>query len=312
MPKCLVLGANGFIGSHLVDKLAADGYSVRAFGHFHPSEAKFSSSANVEVFQGDYLNKFDLQAALKDVDIVFHFISTTTPATAEDNPIIDIDTNIRASVELFQQCVKAHVKRVIYASSGGTIYNSESEMYDETDPTLPVSPYAIGKLTVENYLRYFHVKHGLQYTTFRMANPYGERQPFWRKQGVIPIFLEKACNNESLPVLGDGSMVRDYIYIKDLVEMIVATLHKKPKHHIYNLGSGRGYSVNEVVEAIRKVTKKDIKLDTLPVPSTYARKSVLNINRFMSEFGVEPKTPLEEGVRITYKYIRQELKKRRK
>lgn len=312
MPKCLVLGANGFIGSHLVDSLAKADYEVRAFGRFRSSEAQFLSHPNIELFQGDYLNQSDVRAALKNVDFVFHFISTTTPATAEDNPLIDIDTNVRASVELFQLCVKARVKRVIYASSGGAIYNGDYGIYSETDPTLPVSPYAIGKLTIENYLRYFQTKHGLHYTVFRMANPYGERQPFWRKQGVIPIFLEKICKDEPLLILGDGSMIRDYIYIGDLIEMIVATLRKKPKYPVYNLGSGRGYSVNEIVEAVKKVTKKEPKIESHPAPSTYAHKSVLNINRFVDEFGITPTTSLEKGMRVTYRYIRQELKKRRK
>lgn len=311
MAKCLVLGANGFIGSHLVDELVNEGYEVRAFGRFQSSETKFNNDKRIEVYPGDYLNRSDIEEALKGIDFVFHFISTTTPATSEDEPLIDIETNVRASVELFQLCVEEGVKRVVYASSGGAIYgNNASTVYKETDITLPVSPYAIGKLTIENYLRYFHVKHSLEYTVFRIANPYGERQPFWRKQGVIPIFLEKVYNDAPLTVLGDGSMVRDYIYVKDVAKMIVATLARQPLHSVYNLGSGSGHSVNELISTIESVAEVVVKRHTQPVPATFMHTAVLDIQRYTDEFNIQPETSLEDGMTSTYQYIQQELKKR--
>ena len=108
MARCLVLGANGFIGSHLVDSLVAAGHSVRAFDRFKPAPM-FNHNEAIEIFVGDFLNKYDLTQALKGIEFVFHFISTTTPASAENDPLIDIETNIRMSVELFQACVDAGV-----------------------------------------------------------------------------------------------------------------------------------------------------------------------------------------------------------
>lgn len=311
MAKCLVLGANGFIGSHLVDKLVEKGYKVRAFGHFQ-SQPTFNRHKNVEVFSGDFLNVSDLKTALNGVDFVFHFISTTNPATSENDPFIDVETNVRATIELLQLCASKHVKRVIYASSGGAVYgeNVATEACKEDDNTLPVSPYAIGKLTIENYLRYFNTKFDLDYTVFRIANPYGERQPFWKRQGVIPIFLEKVYRNDPVVILGDGTMVRDYVYVKDVVDMIVATLETTPQHHVYNLGSGKGYSVNELLEVIEKVTGKSPKRHIKPVPSTFVRRSILNVDRFMEEFGIQPAMSIEEGVRATYEYLKESLDKK--
>lgn len=185
MGKTLVLGANGFIGSHLVDTLARRGDDVVAF--IRPgSRPKWQHSKGVEVFYGDFLNRSDLQACLNDVDYVYHFISTSTPATTENDPIIDIDTSVRMSVEFFQLCIDSGVKHVFFASTGGSIYgDNPNPPYSENDQTLPFSPYAIGKLSVENYLRYFKKKYGLSSTIFRISNPYGERQPFHRKQGVV-------------------------------------------------------------------------------------------------------------------------------
>lgn len=310
MARTLVLGANGFIGSHLVDSLVEKGHSVRAFDRFSNEKPKFNDNESIEVVAGDFLNAGQLEEALKDIDYVFHFISTTTPATAENDPMIDIDTNIRMSVELFQLCVKAEIKRVLFASTGGAIYGeggNDNLPRKETDPTLPVSPYAIGKLAIENYLRYFNVKHGLNSTVFRISNPYGERQPFHRKQGVIPIFLENIYLDKPITVLGDGSMIRDYIYVKDVANMISSTFDSEKIDYIYNIGSGQGTSVNELVDVARSVTGKAVSVDYKPMPLTFLHKVVLDSGRFVDDFGIRPKTDLSVGMANTYSYIQDQI-----
>lgn len=305
MAKCLVLGANGFIGSHLVDSLVEAGHSVRAFDRFSSGVVKFKESPKVEVMAADYLNRADLKEALKGVKYVFHFISTTTPVTAENDPVIDIETNIRMSVELFQLCVDAKVKRVLFASTGGAIYGASdhSIAHNENDPTFPVSPYAIGKLTIENYLRYFSTKFGLDYVVYRIANPYGERQPLRRKQGVIPIFLDQVRNDLPLTIYGNGGMVRDYIYVKDVADMICGVFERSHKYNTYNIGSGSGNTLNDIVGAIREVTGKKVKTNHEPVPATFVDKVILDVSRFEDEFGIRPQTPLLEGIRATYEHI---------
>lgn len=310
MAKTLVLGANGFIGSHLVDSLIEKGHTVRAFDRFGNDKPKFNESKNIDIFPGDFLNAGQLEEALKDIEYVFHFISTTTPATAENDPLIDIETNIRMSVELFQLCARANIKRILFASTGGAIYgenDGRGQPHKEVDPTLPVSPYAIGKLAIENYLRYFRVKHGLNSTVFRISNPYGERQPFNRKQGVIPIFLENIFLDKPITVLGDGSMVRDYIYVKDVANMISTTFNDENIGSLYNIGSGLGTTVNDLVEIARSVTSKDIKIEHQPTPSTFLHKVILDSNKFSSDFGIAPTTSIEDGMRKTYKYIKSQI-----
>ncbi|OGL22499.1 hypothetical protein A2707_04200 [Candidatus Saccharibacteria bacterium RIFCSPHIGHO2_01_FULL_45_15] len=305
MVKCLVLGANGFIGSHLVDSLVADGHKVRAFDRFSSGVTKFNTHSSIEIMAGDYLNRADLKDALKNIEYVFHFISTTTPVTAENDPVIDIETNIRMSVVLFQLCVEAKVKRVLFASSGGAIYGASqhSVSHGENDPTFPVSPYAIGKLTIENYLRYFSTKFKLDYTVFRIANPYGERQPLRRKQGVIPIFLERVHDNQPIVIYGDGGMVRDYVYVKDVANMICAMFRRSHEYSTYNIGSGKGNTLNEVVQSITEVTGKNVKVQYEPAPSTFVDRVVLDVSRFETEFNQMPPTSLHDGIRATYEHI---------
>lgn len=305
MSRTLVFGANGFIGSHLVDSLVERGHSVRAFDRFS-TEPKFNKNTAVEIFRGDFLNQADLRQALKDIDYVFHFISMTTPATAEDDPVIDIQTNVRTSVELFKLCVDEKIRKVFYASSGGTIYgeSEQGEKHKETDPLRPISPYAIGKLSIENYLRYFKIKRGLDSTVFRIANPYGERQALHSKQGVIPIFLENIYQGLPITILGDGSMVRDYIYVKDVASMIVDVFEKPNLQEVYNLGSGEGKSINEIIDVAREITGDNITINYKPSPATFVKSSVLDMTRFEDEFHLRAITTLQQGMNLTYKYIR--------
>ncbi len=309
MAKCLVLGANGFIGSHLVDALVTAGHDVRAFDRFS-KDPLFDKSNDIEIFRGDFLNKSDLSDALNDIEYVFHFISTTTPATAENDPLIDIETNIRMSIVLFELCASLNVKRVIFASTGGAIYGEGGDApCSENDKPEPVSPYAIGKLTIEHYLHYFRVKRGLDSVCFRISNPYGERQSLHRKQGVIPIFLENIIKDKPLTVMGDGSMVRDYIYVKDVASMISQMFANETKSNTYNLGSGKGVDISELVHTVQIVSGKTAKIGHMPTPATFVHKVLLDVTRFAKEFKLAPKVGLEDGMRHTYNYIEKEVAK---
>ena len=308
MAKCLVLGANGFIGSHLVDSLVAAGHTVKAFDRPGSAKPRYELNKAVQECYGDFLNMGDIRSALQDAEYVFHFVSTTTPASAENDPLVDVETNIHASIELFQECVASGVKRLLFASTGGAIYGKNSgEACAEDDMPLPVSPYAIGKLTIEHYLRYFRTKHGLDSLVFRISNPYGERQPVHRQQGVIPIFLENLVAGRPLTVMGDGSMVRDYLYVKDLTDILAAVFDKPTKYAVYNVGSGRGLSVNDLVVAIKRVSGQTPKLQHVPVPATFVDKVVLDTSRLWNEFGVRPQTGLGDGLAATLAYVKREV-----
>lgn len=305
MDKCVVLGGNGFIGSHLVDSLVERGYHVRAFDRFS-GKRRFESD-NVEIVAGNYLNKGDLAQAIDGMDYVFHFISSTTPATAENDPTVDIETNIRTSVDLFGMCAAKGVKRLVYASSGGSIYGESDAVHHETDPTLPVSPYAIGKLTAENYLRYFRVKQGLDSVSFRISNPYGERQALGARQGVIPIFIENIIGKKPVMVYGDGSMVRDYIYVKDVANIVADMFNRNLKYDTYNLGSGESESINDILKILSQMHDGEIAVEHKDVPSTFLHKVLLNTDRLKEELPGLQLTSLQDGVQQTYDYIRRRL-----
>lgn len=300
MAKALVIGANGFVGSHLVDALVASGHEVSAFDRFSSDQPTFESSS-VTVLQGEFLSRSDLESAVAGQEIVFHFLSTTNPATAESDPTLDIRTNVAQSVELLEACADAQVARFFFASTGGAIYGPQGKAaYKEDDAALPVSPYAIGKLSIENYLRYFDAMHGLTTTALRISNPYGPRQKPHRRQGLIPIALRQLSLGRPVERFGDGGMIRDYLYVEDLVSMIVQLVGPDLAFDTYNLGSGIGYSVNDVLDSLRRVTGREVAVVERPVPATFVDRVVLDTSRFSAEFGAPTLTRLDDGVRRTW------------
>jgi UDP-glucose 4-epimerase len=304
--KAVVIGANGFIGSHLVDGLVRAGHQVRAFDRFSSRAPTFATDG-VDVRVGEFLSRSDVDMAVRGQDYVFHFLSTTTPATAEADPTLDIRTNLAQTVELLESCVSADVKRFYFASTGGAIYGQQGKgLYSEDDRALPISPYAIGKLAIEQYLRYFKATHGLESTVFRISNPYGTRQHPNKKQGLIPIALRQILAGRPVVQFGDGSMVRDYVYVEDIVKMIVPLVGRDPIHDVYNLGSGVGRTVTEVFDSLRSATGMDFAIETRPTPPTFVDRVVLDTSRFRTEFGDYELTPLDEGVRTTFEEMKEE------
>ncbi|WP_378147480.1 NAD-dependent epimerase/dehydratase family protein [Cnuibacter sp. UC19_7] len=300
MARCVVVGGNGFLGAALVDQLVAEGHEVTAFDRFSAGVVSYRSSTVRQVV-GDFMNHADVAAALEGQQYVFHFVSTTTPASAESDPTLDIRTNLISTVDLLQACVAAGVEHVYYASTGGAIYGDQPGVaLAETVAPLPVSPYAIGKLAIEGYLRYFRAKSGLASTVFRISNPYGPGQRPTKRQGVIPIFLQRLRHGQPVTVLGDGSMVRDFVYVDDVVRMVTGAVGRDTRHSLYNVGRGEGTTIAELLEVIEDVTGLAPAVERTPIPSTFVKTSVLDTARYESEFGPIDYVPLREGVALTW------------
>lgn len=301
MARCLVIGANGFLGSRLTDALVAAGHRVTAFDRFSRGTRAFSST-DLTVVPGDFLSVADLAAVVEGQDDVFHFLSTTTPATVDGDPTIDLRTNVAQSVELLALCARAGIRRLFYASSGGAIYGPRlGASFVEDAPVAPISPYGIGKLAVERYIDYYAATAGLSAVSLRISNPYGTNPNPSKRQGVIPITLNRILRSEPVVRLGDGSMVRDYIHVDDLVRRILRMVDADPRHRVYNLGSGRGTSVAEVLETVRTVVGRDFPVRTAPKPATFVDHVVLDVSRYVEEFGTDDDLSLAEGITRTWR-----------
>lgn len=301
MADSIVIGANGFLGSSLVDELATRGHTVTAFDRF---SRPTTYSAKVRSVTGDFLDSAALASAIRGHEHVFHFQSTTTPASADGDPVRDVRENLLPTIHLLDACVQAGVGTVHFASTGGAIYGDQGmEVMSEHSRTRPVSPYAIGKLAIEGYLAYFSRRHGLNSVTYRISNPYGPRQLANRGQGVLPTFLRQVRRGERVQVFGDGTSVRDYIHVDDAVSMIAKTVDRPTEHAIYNIGSGESTSLFQLLKIIADVTQTTPVVEYLAEPSTFVHRSVLDTSRYVREFGKHDLRTLEEGVTEMWEHI---------
>ena len=298
--KTLVMGGNGFIGSHLVDKLLSEGHEVRVFDKYQELYRK--PLEMVDYHMGDFGNRGLVLEALKGIDTVFHLISTTVPKTSNDDPAFDLKSNVVDTLYLIDSCLKCNIKKIVYVSSGGTIYGNAKQIpIDEESPTEPECSYGISKLTIEKYLALYNHLYGLDYVIVRPSNPYGERQNPSGILGAISVFLGNIARDEPINIWGDGEVVRDYIYVADLVEGIYKAAFTASFYKIFNLGNGEGTSLNQLVQLIKNITNKSFSVK-------YTEKRIfdipiifLNIQRANRELNWVPKILLEDGIEKTWK-----------
>ncbi len=303
-----MLGGGGFIGSHLAEKLLDAGYSVRIFDIRNFSHKNISSLINkLEIVEGDFNNSKDIRSALIDIDYVFHLVSCTIPSNSMINPVFDIETNLVSSVRLLEECVLNNkIKSFTFISSGGTVYGVPKIIpIPETHPLAPLNSYGIIKNTIENYCSLYRKIYGLNCRIFRLSNPYGEHQNPHGLQGVIPVFLNKAITGEEIEIWGDGSVVRDYIYIGDVTEVLTTSLKVVSDDFIFNIGTGEGHSLNDILGVIEKIVNKRINIKYQQARTFDVQVNILDISKIKSVFTWEPQVGLKQGIEKIYNHLLQ-------
>jgi UDP-glucose 4-epimerase len=299
----LILGGNGFIGSHLIDKLLSEGHKVRVFDKYEERYRK--PLASVEYHYGDFGNRGLLTDAVQNIDVVYHLISTTLPKTSNDDPVFDVQSNVIETLFLLEQCVTHKVTKIVFISSGGTVYGNPHKLpVSEDAQTDPLCSYGIAKLTIEKYLMLFNHMYGLNYMILRPSNPYGIRQNSNGIQGAIAVFLGKIARGENVEIWGDGNVTRDFIYIKDLVDGIYKASIRDTHSRVFNLGSGKARTINEILKIIKDVTKTDVNTTFLSKRGFDVQNIFLDITRAQQELAWSPVTSLEAGIEYTWDFIR--------
>ena len=300
--NCLVLGGNGFIGSHLVDRLLAEGHNVRVFDKYEEHYRK--PLTEVDYRYGDFGNRGLLTEALTDMDVLVHLISTTLPKTSNDDPAFDVQSNVVETLFLLEQCITRKISKIVFMSSGGTIYGKPSILpIPENGPADPECSYGIAKLTIEKYLALFNRLYGLEYTILRPSNVYGSRQNPDGIQGAISVFLGRVARGVPIQVWGDGNVVRDYIYIDDLVDAINKAVEMSTPDRIFNIGSGNGVSINKIIEIICQVTKRDKCVEYQAKRIFDVQEIYLDVRRARQQLNWCATTPLEDGIKRTWDFI---------
>lgn len=302
--KCLILGGGGFIGSHLSEALMAQGNEVSVFDRPEARYLVGLQQSGAGIFTGDFLKPNDLSRAISGCDVVYHLVSATVPQTSNENPVYDVETNIVGTLRLLDEARKAHVKKVIFASSGGTVYGIPQELpIKENHPTEPTSSYGISKLTIEKYLHLYSILYGLDYCVLRVANAYGERQPITGSQGVIGAFLDKVLRQEEIVVWGDGSVMRDYTYVHDIVNAFVCAAIYQGEPKIFNIGAGQGHSLNDIIGIIEQIVQQPLRTKYVPGRVFDVPVNVLDISRAKKYLTWQPLTGLLEGISRTFEWM---------
>lgn len=295
--KCVIFGGGGFIGSAIADRLLQDGHELRIFERPRVEPYRqFFEFEKVRWMTGDLLSIHDVTAAVTGMDAVLHLVSFTLPKSSNDDILYDVQTNLVATIQLLNAMLAQNVKRLLFISSGGTVYGVPKYLpIDENHPTNPMVSYGITKLAIEKYLLMYQRLHGIRSTILRVSNPYGPRQRVETAQGAATVFLYRALHNIPIEIWGDGSVVRDYIYISDVANAFAMALTYMGDKSLFNISSATGTSLNELIAKIentlgRRVARQYIESRPFDVPA-----SVLDNTLATQELGWKPYINLEEG-----------------
>lgn len=300
--RILFIGGAGFIGSSLVKEFLKDSkYEVFVL---EPSFANVSrlNGLNVTIIRESLTNVEAVEDILADNEIqtVVHLVSTLIPGSGYDDFNNEFKNMIFPSIKLMEICAKENIK-FVYFSSGGTIYGNRSTMqpFVETDEMAPISYYGWSKQMMENSILFKNRTENLKYLIVRPSNPYGHGQNLHGKQGLVAVAIGKILEDKPVEVWGDGSAIRDYIYIDDLAKVFYQLIDKDVNNETVNLGSGRGYSVNDVLAFLKIITKKDFKIVYENARPMDVSNMVLDTEKMQRLAQVEL-TPMLDGISTFY------------
>ncbi|MDW3698671.1 NAD-dependent epimerase/dehydratase family protein [Enterococcus faecium] len=305
--RIAILGAAGFIGTNLTFNILSQYKNVK-LTLFDRNKKKFQKEIlehdNVEVieFDFDYNGKFD--SIVENQDVVFHLISTTVPTTSNQHISDELMNNVVTTSKLLESCIKAKVKRVIFLSSGGTVYGTDCICpIKEEDNTNPITAYGIQKLTIEKLLHLYKSMYKLDYKVIRLANPYGPYQIPNGVLGAVTTFTQKAINGENIILYGDGSVIRDFIYIDDAIKGIVNIAFDDSDEHIFNLGSGEGTSIKELIQKINEALDLKLNITYKPKRNVDVPVNYLDVSKYENLYGKAQSISLVEGIIKTANYL---------
>jgi UDP-glucose 4-epimerase len=306
--RCTVIGANGFIGTNLCLALLGAGAIVKGCGRTALPRKELAGS--IDWIQFDWTKHDEkLYQAIQNSDVVVHLVSTLLPSPSNLDPARDIHENLIGTMHLLKLCTKARVNKVIFASSGGTVYGPQKIMpIKECTLPNPISSYGIVKTATENYLNLYRHLHSMDFVALRIANPFGEYQ-MPHEQGLVANLMEKALAGKVIEVWGDGSVVRDYIHISSVVEAMLLSINlqnsKAPR--IFNIGSGVGRTVNDVFYAVEAVHGSPLKISYTKSRTADVPENVLDVSLASEHLNWEPSTDWENELQKTYAWVRGTL-----
>ena len=298
LSRILVTGGAGFIGSHIVDDLIKNGYDVTVVDDLSSGKLE-NVNKKADFYCCDIFSKKALEEVFELVhpDYIIHHAAQATVVKSMSDPVFDAQINIIGTLNLLELSKEFKIKKFIYAGSGGTAYGNPCYVpCDENHPVNPISPYGISKHTVEHYLNFYHDQYGLEYISFRYPNIYGERQDPSTEAGVISIFAKQMLQNKEVIIYGNGLQSRDFVYVKDIARAnLLALENNNIPSGIYNLGWGRGTTIDLVYETLKVITRYKKNPINQPERKGEVYRTFLDGEKFRKYTWWQPEVSLSQG-----------------
>jgi UDP-glucose 4-epimerase len=303
--KVLVTGGAGFIGSHVADRLLADGHDVVILDDLSTGHVEHLQP-NARFYQMDLHSPWiDELFRIERPEAVVHQAAQASVRRSVEDPVFDASVNVLGTAALLQASVHHGVRRFLFASTGGALYgDADVTPTPEDYPTLPVSPYGASKLAAEVYLRTFHAMHGLSYAALRYANVYGPRQDPHGEAGVVAIFTRRLLSGEKARINGDGKQTRDFVYVGDVAEANSRALVSDAVGS-FNVGTGIETDISTIFQLLKRLTKSSEPEEHGPPLPGEQRRSVVDARKIEKALGWKPKTSLQAGLDATVQYFRE-------
>ena len=303
MKKILVIGGNGFIGTNVVQYLVQKKYLVGVY------DLSSGSEKGVEYYEGNINDDPNFERILSQYDTIIYLLSAIMPQMSMEDPLSSYQTDIPLLLIVLEACKKNNIKRVIYASSGGTVYGDSNIPNQEDKVTNPINHYAICKLTCEKILCLYNSLYNMENVILRIANPYGIGQRLESGVGAVTIFTKSIISYSKIRIYGDGENIRDYIDVRDVAKMFECAIrwaYEKQVPPIFNVGSGKGYSLLQLIEIISNELGIKAIVEFVPRREFDIKCSILDMSKTKSFFHFECEQDSESSIR---QYVRL-LKKR--
>jgi len=297
--RALVTGGAGFIGSHVFDALLARGDEVHVLDDLS-SGRRENVAASAVLHEGDIRDPDGALAAARP-EVVFHLAAQASVTVSVQRPADDADVNVLGTVRVLE-AARAHGAKLVFVSTGGAIYGDVARPAAEDHLRAPVSPYGTSKLAGEEYVLMWNRLYATQHVIVRYGNVYGPRQDPHGEAGVVAIFLQKVARGEVPTIFGDGSQVRDYVYVRDAARATLAAADAEPD--VFNVATGRGASVLELVATMRLAVGQAFPVEHGPERLGDLHHIELDVTRAARQLGWQPETSLEEGLREAWEYFR--------
>jgi len=304
MPKILVTGGAGFVGSHIVDAYLGAGHEVVVIDDLFTGRRE-NLNPNCEFHEMDIRDP-----GLEDLfrhhrfEIVSHQAARGNVRASMEDPMTYADVNVRGGVNLLECCRKYGTRKILYSSTGGCVYGEPRYLpADENHPLQPRDPYGASKASYELYLPVYEMNYGLRYTILRYPNVYGPRQDPFGEAGVVSIFTGQMLRGLQPVINGDGEQLRDYVYVSDVVRANLLVL-EQGDNQVFNVGWGKGTSVNQIFHALKSLIGGEVPEVHGPAKLGEIRQTYLNSAKAADVLNWRPEVPLTEGLRRTVDYFR--------